>query len=264
MRSPYGWHHSDSVHRPKRLLGHAPIATLTRVADFIDDFDRLVAQDRLGSQINAGCDALDANDLDRAIRLLTAPADAGIGIAMFNLAVAFNRKGYISKAITWYERAAESGDLDAMAYLGYAYKLLGDSDEALKWYSKAASHGHAHAQVESGKILDPLDNSSVAAATAKHTASLMAQGAVANNDLDQAVTYWTLAAEAGDAESMVKIAVAAEVRRHYGEAVLWYAAAERAGVDKVTARLDELAPYVRNYARSAAPQSPPKERPTPE
>lgn len=232
------------------------MTTLAPVSDFVDDFDHLVGMERLGAQINAGCDALDANEVDRAIDLLTVPAEAEIDVAMFNLAVALKRKGDIPKAIKWYTKAAEFGDLDAIAYLGYVYKLLGDAGEAAKWYARAAGHGHANAGTELTKLQDPPDNASVAATSARHVTLLMAEGAVANNNLDQAVEYWMMAADLGDAESMVKVAVASEVRRDFGEAILWYAAAERAGLGKVTSRLNELAPGVRHYAKSGPAAAP--------
>ena len=90
----------------------------------------------LANLVNSGCDALDAGDNDLAIELLEMPADLGFGNAMFNIAIAYKRRGDLDEAIRWYQAAAEAGDIDAMAYLGWVLQLLGDLEGSrLVWQS---------------------------------------------------------------------------------------------------------------------------------
>lgn len=187
-------------------------------------------QAMLGNLVNAGCDALDVGDNDRAVELLTMPAEMGIDIAMFNIAIAHKRRGDLDTAIRWYEAAAEAGDLDAVAYLGWMFKLLGDLDKASDWYRKAAARGHAHAAT----ALENLrrDNSNVAAMLVRTSSALMAKGHAQNGFVDMAVESWMVAAEAGDPESMYFLGMTADGRGDRGEAILWHTAAARAGNDQ--------------------------------
>ena len=56
-----------------------------------------------------------------------------------------------SKAVEWYQKAAEAGDATAMLYLGACYEegvrrvLMKDTSKAVEWYRKAAKAGISEA-----------------------------------------------------------------------------------------------------------------------
>ena len=172
-------------------------------------------------------DLMDVGDHDGAIRVLQAPAQAGIGYAWFCLAIANMKKGSVDEAITWYEKAAADGNVDAMAYLGYVYKLKGDRVTARQWLTRAAANGNQNAAT----MLTTLDlgNGNRGAAVAGAGSKLMGDNAAAIGNLGMAIQSWTAAADAGDGDAMYKIGRAKYQQGIRGEAILWLERASRAG-----------------------------------
>lgn len=86
------------------------------------------------------------------------------------------------------------------------------------------------------------DNTSLAAATVRATASLAAKGHAQNGFMDMAAQSWMAAADSGDEESMYQLGLQAEGRRDLGEAMLWYKSAIRSGHTEAEQRLTAIAP----------------------
>ena len=64
-----------------------------------------------------------------------------------------------TKAVEWYQKAAEAGNATAMCSLGYAYEygkgeLTKDTYKAVEWYKKAAEAGEARAMYNLGKCYE--------------------------------------------------------------------------------------------------------------
>lgn len=93
-------------------------------------------------------------DIDKAIELLTVPAEAGnvdsqlnLGVALFHKYPTNNLMDSIErdKASDWFKKAAEQGSVEAMYNLGLFYLSLEDFDDAGTWFEKAARLGHPQA-----------------------------------------------------------------------------------------------------------------------
>lgn len=100
-------------------------------------------------------------DRPRALTLIGEAAEAGHGLAQFNLAqmlVAGSRPQDVTRAVAWYERAAKAGLADAqyaMAEIhrqGFAGRHA-DAAEARRWLALAAAQNHDTAQIELGTML---------------------------------------------------------------------------------------------------------------
>ena len=93
-------------------------------------------------------------DIDKAIELLTVPAEAGnvdsqlnLGVALFHKYPTNNLMDSIEqvKASDWFKKAAEQGSVEAMYNLGLFYLSLEDFDDAGTWFEKAARQGNEEA-----------------------------------------------------------------------------------------------------------------------
>ena len=167
-------------------------------------------------------------------------ARAGDRTAMFNLAVFHNLRGDLDDAISWYEMAAHAGDVTAMAYLGWVFKMRANTEEAIAWSRKAVAAGHQQAQTQLRDLLQPHDNSSVAAQVSMITGKNMGAASASLGLNDQARQQWTLAADAGDTESMYNIGVLSERTESLGPAILWHERAAREGFDPSMLRLGQI------------------------
>jgi TPR repeat protein len=82
------------------------------------------------------------------------PAEQGIAVAQFNLAVMYEKGQGTSqddeKALFWYTKSAEQGNADAQFNLGNLYYeglgITQDYKAAIHWYRKSAEQGLAVAQ----------------------------------------------------------------------------------------------------------------------
>lgn len=96
-----------------------------------------------------GCDFLDDEDIDNAIKCITLAAEKGSVEAQFHLAELYHYGQVVEtdfeESLKWYKLAAENGDSLSQRQLAEIY-LDGDGveenlEEALKWYKLAAERG---------------------------------------------------------------------------------------------------------------------------
>jgi len=97
-----------------------------------------VAQRTLGYLIQHGMGA--EQDQDRAVQLYRAAAEAGDGIAAFNLGMLC---GESDEALRWLRRAADTGVSEAYPLLGDKLSQRDLDEQALRWYVRGAHAGHA-------------------------------------------------------------------------------------------------------------------------
>ena len=97
-----------------------------------------VAQRTLGYLIQHGMGA--TPDQDRAVQLYRAAAEAGDGIAAFNLGMLC---GESDEALRWLRRAADAGVSEAYPWLGDKLSQRDLDEQALRWYVLGAQAGQA-------------------------------------------------------------------------------------------------------------------------
>ncbi|MFC4554176.1 tetratricopeptide repeat protein [Georgenia faecalis] len=174
---------------------------------------------QLTAMVDHGADLIDRGQENEAIALLTLPAKAGIPDGMFNLAIAYLKRGSVTSAMYWYENAALAGHVDAMAYLGYLFRIKGETSLARKWLAKAARAGNSNAAT----MVRDLDFDPDSQAAAVVSASSMATANFHANvgRLDLARRGWLAAANAGNVEAMFELGKLQAIGGVFGEAMLW-------------------------------------------
>ncbi|MCX7124017.1 MAG: tetratricopeptide repeat protein [Gammaproteobacteria bacterium] len=140
---------------------------------------------------NAGLTSVQAGNYQQAFQQFQEAAKKGNADALFNLGLMYNVGDYVNvdyhQALKHYKQAAALGSIKAMTNIGDLYtQALGvnqNYQEALNWYQKALNEGD---------ILEP-------AANIGQIYYLGGYGVT--QDYSKAFYYWTLSANAGDAES---------------------------------------------------------------
>ena len=97
---------------------------------------------------------------ERAVKLFTAAAEAGVAEAQYNLGVAHSHGVGVRRsneeAAMWYHRAAEQGFAHAQYNLGLlcvrGQGIPKNPDEGIRWLHQAATRGHFPAQMELGAL----------------------------------------------------------------------------------------------------------------
>lgn len=84
-------------------------------------------------------------------------ADQGGADACAELASIFAERGFHSRAVEWWQQAAERGHADAMHWLARAYLdgrgIAPDLYTGLMWLAKSASLGHAVSQAQTRALI---------------------------------------------------------------------------------------------------------------
>ncbi len=149
-------------------------------------------------------------------------------------------------ALQWYRKAAEQGDAAAENSLGVMYRLgtgvAQDKEEAVRWYSKAAKHGTGKAMFNLGacyyngegvpvddvtsyawfllaqKAGDSAAGEAIHRAESEHPSPVWPRAAYAKiaqmyeagddlpKDINEAMKWYRMAADKGDADASVKLA----------------------------------------------------------
>jgi TPR repeat protein len=111
-------------------------------------------------QLEDGVAAFKDGDYVTAFKLWQQAADAGDPVAIFNVALSYE-KGYgVAKngdeAVKWYKRAAAKGDVVSEFKLGLIFaegvSVPQNYTSAAQWYIKAAGNNHVRAQVNLGTL----------------------------------------------------------------------------------------------------------------
>jgi hypothetical protein len=145
--------------------------------------------------VAAGIEAYDRGDLERARRLLLAPAESGDATAQFYVGLIHHLGtepfANVELAALWYRRAADQGLPGAQRNLGVLYETgLGkrrDDAKAAKWYRRAAEQD------------DPV---------AQHNLAIMlSEGRGVPEDDEEATSWLRRAALHGDRPSQIALAL---------------------------------------------------------
>lgn len=84
-------------------------------------------------------------------------ADSGSADACAELATIFAERGFHSRAVEWWQQAAERGHADAMHWLARAYLdgrgIAPDLNLGLMWLARSASLGHPISKAQTRALL---------------------------------------------------------------------------------------------------------------
>ena len=186
---------------------------------------------------DAGVEAAQKGDFDRAVKLFRKCAESGDAWGMINLATAYKNGYGVTKSDTeafyWYKKSAECGHRSAMYKIGIFYYLgegtNKDVAQAFSWLKKAAEEGHVNAM--------------------NWTASMYQKGDGVMQDYWQAVNWHKKAADNGHNDSMLSLGIMYAT----GEGVLgkdlnlafdWMVKALKAGCIDAVDYLLQIYPYI--------------------
>ncbi|MDR0611192.1 MAG: hypothetical protein LBG58_13865 [Planctomycetaceae bacterium] len=180
-------------------------------------------------------------------------AEAGDANAALQYAQYLLRMKEKEKSQQWFLKAAEGNNVDAQIHIANTFYSEGKTDEALKWYRKAADQNNAIAieridsieKSEARKVVDNLRKS----ANNGDVDSMMKLGELTSTrkvgQEEDAVTWYTMAAEKGNVEAMEILAEFAltgigstrpnEKKYHY-----WLDQAVKSGSKKAKEQLDAI------------------------
>ncbi len=122
----------------------------------IDWFLRAAAQGHTFAYNNLGYMLAEAGETERALPLFQASAESGDIYGYNNMGYAYQKglgvESDITRAIDWYEKAAEGGQPNAPINLGFLYRsgapgLEADPRRAAFWFAEAAKGGNAWGSV---------------------------------------------------------------------------------------------------------------------
>ena len=162
-------------------------------------------------------------DYTKALEWYNKAANAGNAVAMNNIGYMYDYgKGVeqdYTKALEWYNKAANAGNDTAMNNIGYMYRygegVEQDYTKALEWYNKAANAGNAAAMCNIGYMYG------------------FSKGV--ERDYSKALEWYNKAANAGDGDAMYSIGYMYDygkgVEQDYSKALEWYNKAVNAGND---------------------------------
>ena len=105
--------------------------------------------------LKQGQQAEKAQDFDKALDFYQQAANAGMSVAMYNMAFVYERQQNYSAAIEWYRKALyyiNDDDGDISFRLACCYRNIRDYNNAFKYMKTAANHGHADAMTVLGNI----------------------------------------------------------------------------------------------------------------
>jgi|GEM_PF-2557197 len=136
-------------------------------------------------------------DSDSAVGNLMAAAEKGDAEAMYQLVGTFIGVGDLEQAQVWCERTVATGNQDALVTLGWILEEAGNQDEADAVYRRAADAGSPTAMYNLGNN---------ARRAAEHyafqhwgEAEITLEAQPANEALDEALRWLTMASDAGEA-----------------------------------------------------------------
>ena len=173
------------------------------------DFSSSTAQYNLGVCYNKGTGV--AIDKRESIKWYTAAAESDSDMAMMRLGCHYRDGDGIDvnmhEAIKWFKRTAERGNSDAKREVGYCYEhgigVAVDKCEAFKWYKGAAESTISMLQnmLELGFFQTATIFSFGDAIAQCRLGNLYSTGEGVAVNMNEAVKWYTLAAEKGNAEA---------------------------------------------------------------
>ena len=159
-------------------------------------------------------------------------ADQGDPAAMTNLGALLTEIGRTSEAETWYQQAIGLGELGAMYNLGLLRDEAGDDTQAESWYLRTVEGLKTE---EGGRArIGAADDASTSIGQEMHTAATMAMTALAalyerQGKQDDALSWYTRAAELDDPEAMTGLAALLDSAGQPQQAAVWRQRAAQRG-----------------------------------
>ncbi len=160
-------------------------------------------------------------DYTKALEWYNKAANAGNDSAMYSIGYMYDygegvEQDY-SKALEWYNKAANAGNSAAINNIGYMYEFSEgveqDYSKALEWYNKAVNAGNAAAMNNIGRMYE--------------------FGKGVEQDYTKSLEWYNKAANAGNATAMYNIGYMYDcgegVEQDYSKALEWYNKAANAG-----------------------------------
>ncbi len=137
--------------------------------------------------------------------------------AQYRKGLSFYEQQDYTKAVEWFQKAANQGDASAQCYLGFCYEkghgVQQDYTKAVEWYKKSAEQGQVNAQFNLGVCYE------------------RARGV--QQDYTKAVEWYKKAANQGYADAQFNLGVCYErsrgVQQNYTKAVEWFQKAANQG-----------------------------------
>ena len=179
------------------------------------------AEEAADAQYRKGLSFYEQRDYTKAVEWFQKAAEQGHAIAQCYLGVCYERGRGVqqdyTKAVEWFQKAAEQGDAAAQFNLGVCYYygrgVQQDYTKAVEWYKKAAEQGDAGAQCNLGVCYE--------------------NGHGVQQDYTKAVEWYKKAANQGHAIAQCNLGVCYErghgVQQDYTKAVEWYKKAANQG-----------------------------------
>ena len=173
-------------------------------------------------------------DYTKALEWYNKAANAGNDSAMYSIGYMYDygegvEQDY-SKALEWYNKAANAGNSAAINNIGYMYEFSEgveqDYSKALEWYNKAVNAGNAAAWYN--KAVNAGN-----AAAMNNIGRMYEFGKGVEQDYTKALEWYNKAANAGNATAMYNIGYMYDcgegVEQDYSKALEWYNKAANAG-----------------------------------
>jgi TPR repeat protein len=203
----------------------------------------VLASSAAAGTFDEGVAAYHKGDYATSLRLWRPLAEQGDASAQFNLGLLYDDGNGVpqdyAEAAKWYRLAAEQGLVNAEENLGVLYDLgrgvPKDFAQAAKWWRKAAEQGDAKAQVRLGDRYGRETcrvMAEIAASTKESIHQCLIEQGVPQ-DYAEAVKWYRMAAEQGDAAGQVMLGLMYDLGRGVPlspvEAVKWYSMAADQG-----------------------------------
>ena len=173
-------------------------------------------------------------DYTKALEWYNKAANAGNDSAMYSIGYMYDygegvEQDY-SKALEWYNKAANAGNSAAINNIGYMYEFSKgveqDYSKALEWYNKAVNAGNAAAWYN--KAVNAGN-----AAAMNNIGRMYEFGKGVEQDYTKSLEWYNKAANAGNATAMYNIGYMYDcgegVEQDYSKALEWYNKAANAG-----------------------------------
>ena len=189
-------------------------------------------------------------NLELAAYWWTKAAEQGDADAQHGLGVMYaNGSGVAQdseKAIYWYTKAAEQGYVGAQVSLGgmYANGDHRDYEKAIYWYTKAVEQGNVSVKFQLNRLLKLQPKIELAEQGDVKKQLELADYYVATEEGDNAIYWYTQAAEHGSEHALTKLGWFYLDRKDtpldYDKAIYWYTRATEQGVAGAQSQLAEV------------------------
>lgn len=181
-------------------------------------------------------------------------ADTGSSEAVLQVGHILRRRGSITEAIAWYERAVDLGDSEGWTQIGLLYERAQDVEQARDYFGRAADVDNGHAALHLANVLHKTGDLESAEAWSRRAAALSENsGATAElaailgdtGRVEEAEEILRTAVASGDKESLCELGILFDKTNRLHEARQWWEQGASVGVGRAAGNL------AASYARSS-------------